>query len=221
MPTRKKSNKKNVEVGTGKQPYAIDLIDPMFAVALHIGLTEGIFKEPWITNWSNPTDVDLFHLFTFLVGFTALALSWVGYHDSILSKPIKGIVRFIIDIILISFYALLLIHYKDFQAFLYILSLIFLIYVVWDVFKFVEHTDKYDKDLGRFDRFRREIVTLTWTVIIIVITISSYFYSNPANKGNFLIAAFVSLFVFRLNKGVPFFKNFVALMRKSLFDRLG
>src|SRR5207249_10854587 len=101
--------------------YKIDFIDPLFAVAVHVGLTHGVLEEAWFIEWQLPTGNEWLHLATWLLAFLTLLLSWVGYHESIKTKPLKGLWRFILDVLLVTAYAFLLIKFRNLGAVLVIL----------------------------------------------------------------------------------------------------
>jgi hypothetical protein len=86
------------QLDTATRPFVADFIDPLFAIALHIGLAEGLIKEQWFHDWSWPIGNAAFNFFVFLLGFLTIVLSWVGYHVSIRANPIRGYMRFVFDI---------------------------------------------------------------------------------------------------------------------------
>src|SRR5262249_49859396 len=71
-------------------PYNFDFIEPLFAIAVHIGLAEGLLKEEWAEKWQWPSDAEWFHIKIFALGFITLVASWLGYHESIRTKRLKG-----------------------------------------------------------------------------------------------------------------------------------
>jgi len=135
--------------------YRIDFIDPLFAVAVHVGLTHGVLAESWFIQWRWPVGSEWLHLFSWLLGFLTLLLSWVGYHESIKLKPIKGLWRFILDVLLVTGYAFLLIKFRNLDAVLEILIGVFILFVLWDRCKVLEYKVPYS---------RREWVTVGWTI---------------------------------------------------------
>src|SRR5205809_4877864 len=101
-----------------KKTFGIDFLDPLFAVAIHIGFTHGVLEEPWFKEWRWPRGHETFDALVLLLAFGTVVLSWVGYHRSISLKPLRaedrmGLVRFILDVVLVSLYALLLVKFKD------------------------------------------------------------------------------------------------------------
>lgn len=86
--------------GAGKN-FQIALIDPLFAVAVHIGFIEGIMQEQWFKEWHMPSGNDAFNLLVFGLCFLTIVLSWLGYHESIVYKPVRGIPRFLLDVSLV------------------------------------------------------------------------------------------------------------------------
>jgi len=81
----------------------IDFIDPLFAVAIHIGIVEGLMYTQWrfddgLMGWTSLNWENVRYVLLFAAGLWLLATSWVGYHNSIEHKPIVGDPRFILDI---------------------------------------------------------------------------------------------------------------------------
>jgi Ca2+/Na+ antiporter len=127
--------------------YRIDFIDPLFAVAIHIGIVEGLLADDWyehdrIPNLSEALDVLFFGLALYL-----LVSSWVGYHLSIHDKPLRRNERFVLDIVLLLLYIALLLAYSDVSLFTTILFFTFVVYVFWDFYKTVEHADRYQPEV--------------------------------------------------------------------------
>jgi len=177
-----------------KQPYGIDFIDPLFAAALSIGFTHAIMQENWFNVWRMPAGREWFYFGVFMLGVLTVVLSWVGYHESIRSKPLRAYGRFIVDVILVALYVLLLVKFKNFGAVLSILVLIHLFFVIWDIFKIKEYGDPYNQG-------GREAVTLIWTVIFTLLWVSHYL--NWVPEGFLLLFAYISTILYRIHKVVP------------------
>jgi hypothetical protein len=137
----------------------IDFLDPLFAVAIGIGFQDGILKEEFVKDWKLPANDDAFNLLVFILGLFFVSLSWFGYHSSIKSKPIEGNIRFVLDIALVVLYIVLLFKFKDFGAFLTTLATIYSLFIIWDVFKVLEHPEKYSSNDNFIIRYIREIIT--------------------------------------------------------------
>jgi hypothetical protein len=122
--------------------FRIDFIDPLFAVAIHIGFVEGLLQEEWLHHRYVPTQLDDFaNLFMFIAAFWTIVASWVGYHKSIQAKPIIGPMRFVLDIILLALYILLLLYFRKPLGVAILLTAIYCVYVAWDFYK----TNEYPK----------------------------------------------------------------------------
>src|SRR5687767_5464181 len=147
--------------------FSIEFIDPLFAVAVHIGLTESLFKESWFHDWRLPQGDELIRLATFCLGLLTLLLAWVGYHESIKHRPIKAFGRFIVDVLIVILYAMLLVKSADFNAMLFLLVVIYMLYVFWSVLKSWEYQEEYAQIAGWKTRYRREIVTLFWFLVFL------------------------------------------------------
>jgi len=110
-------------------------IDPLFAVVITVAVERTIVE--WVKN--KPAS-NLVEVFIVAVGFTNLLLSWFGYHKSIIRSPIKGILRFIITVVLLPLYMLSVIMYdKPFQIIYFVYVLIFFLWSVWEYFKALEY----------------------------------------------------------------------------------
>src|SRR2546429_2013869 len=149
--------------------YGIDFIDPLFAVAIHIGFTHSVLDEAWFAEWRWPRGHERFDALVLLLAFCTVVLSWVGYHRSIALKPLRaedrmGFVRFILDVVLVSLYALLLVKFKDIDATLTLYVWIYALFLVWDICKVREHSQKYLASDPFGKRYRRELVTTFWFV---------------------------------------------------------
>lgn len=183
-----------------KKPFGIDFIDPLFAVAISIGFTEGIMKEQWFRDWYMPKGDDTFNLFVFGLGFLTIVLSWLGYHESIKTKPLHGIGRFILDVLLVMVYAVLMVKFRDLGAVLFLIAIIYLLYILWDLFKVNEYPKQYKKEEKWWKRYRRELVTVVWFFIFALIWVIYIF--GALNRETLLISAYVSIGLYRVNKGV-------------------
>src|SRR5262245_43861986 len=143
--------------GSTKTSDTIDLIDIVFTAMVTIGLTPellqvphitGMLSEPWVKaalsgKPTSPTPSEWLDLGTFLVGLTTLLLSWFGIHASLRDKPIRydrvwGMLRFMLDVVLVLLYGVILIFFRQLQIVLLLLALVYVLYVVWDIFKILE-----------------------------------------------------------------------------------
>src|SRR5438128_12697492 len=110
------------------RPFMVDFIDPLFAVAIHIGFTHGLAEEEWFKKWRLPHGDDAFNVFVLLLGFMTITWSWVGYHQSIARRPLQSQWRFIFDVAVVLMYIVILVQYRNFAAFLMALAAIYLLY---------------------------------------------------------------------------------------------
>jgi hypothetical protein len=164
--------------------FKIDFIDPLFAVAVHIGFVEGLMQETWLESRSFPTRLDdLANVSLFIAAFWTIVASWVGYHKSIQNKPILGGARFVLDIMLLGLYIFLLLYFKNPIGLSAIMIVIYCLYIAWDFYKTKEYTATYYHHTqppnglgylglcladwlrpGRHDELRSEVITVGWTV---------------------------------------------------------
>jgi hypothetical protein len=151
-----------VQIPKEKIPFKADFIDPLFAIAIHLGFAHGLINSKWFVDWRMPITGERLTAATFALGFLTLVLSWLGYHQSIKSKPLKGYGRFIIDVTLVVIYAMILVKFENLNAVLLLLAIVYLLYLLWDIFKINEYKEQYDLRLSRGKRYHREIVTAIW-----------------------------------------------------------
>jgi hypothetical protein len=181
--------------------FSIEFIDPLFAVAVHIGLTESLFKESWFHDWRLPQGDELIRLATFCLGLLTLLLAWVGYHESIKHRPIKAFGRFIVDVLIVILYAMLLVKSADFDAMLFLLVVIYMLYVFWSVLKSWEYQEEYAQIPGWKTRYRREIVTFFWFLVFLGLWLLLHF--QLATELTVIVLAYVCTVGHRINKEVP------------------
>src|SRR6266536_1656257 len=120
-------------VSQQRSTFRIDFIDPLFAIAVHLGIAESLATTVWFKEGRLPSSGDeMFPFFGFLLGMTTLVLSWVGYHQSIATKPLKGLVRFVIDILLVVGYAIILMQVDHFNVVVVGLVWTYGLFAAWD-----------------------------------------------------------------------------------------
>lgn len=203
--------------------FKIDFIDPLFAVAIHIGFVGGLMEEPWFKSFIAPTRViDFANLAMFVAGFWLLVGSWLGYHQSIIKKPIVGNQRFILDIVLLMLYIFLLLYFRNPPSVSVLLVAVFAIYVLWDFHKTIEHrTEYYSGDVPSLfgyimsclkgwlcpdnnqSTLTGEIVTVGWTVFFLILLPFSFFLPTSEQwvKLGFALVVILATTLYRLDKG--------------------
>lgn len=209
-----------------KDTAGLDFLDFIFTIAMSIGLTpellgnekiKGLLSEEWAINAQCPSD--FFNLGVFFLGFFNLTLSWFGYHGSIIKNPltygtIPGMVRFIIDVLLVIIYGVILIYFRFFKTVLFLLSLVYLLYVVWDLFKIKEHKEKYSLSghscVDIIKCYRREFVSGFWFIMFFALFVV-YFGCGLAlsdlGKWSALLAAILFTILYRVNKIIPLWEQ--------------
>lgn len=206
------------------KPAGIDFLDFLFTVAISIGLTpeiigqEGLLSEAWHERGAWPSGNDLFDVGVFLLGFFNLTLSWFGYHASIASKPLNyssayGMLRFIIDVVLVVLYGVMLIEYRRFEVVFAVLVMVHFIFVVWDGLKVREHWDKYSKREKWINRFRREFVSLFAFLFVGVSGI--LYWTLHIDRWCVLWTALFITFFYRFNKYYPTWELLCGYRAKS------
>jgi uncharacterized membrane protein len=180
----------------------LEFIDPLFAIAIHIGVAEGILHSPWFEQTRLPVGQnEWFNLGVFCLGFATLVLSWFGYHASLRIRPLQGQGRFIIDVVLVLLYAVMLAKYDHFSAVLFVLMIVFWLYPVWDILKVLEHPR-----LSRTSGYRREIVSGMFALIFSSIWALERW--SVVSGGVILVLAFVSVIAYRAMKAQSLAQHF-------------
>ncbi len=190
-------------------PFRVDFIDPLFAVAIHIGIVEGIIGQKWFVEWRFPRGPELLSGLVFLLGMWTLVSSWLGYHQSIRDKPLKGLLRFIVDVLLVLLYALMLVKFENLGAVLLLLGAIYSLFVVWDFGKYMEY--------GKWGR--REVVTIGWCVVfwLLVLAYSTRRIADPVGLG----LAFGCTVLYRVNKRYAIWGGLGTNVKHALFRFAG
>lgn len=147
---------------------AIDFIDPLFAVVVSIALVR-VMDEPWFKGIGLFSMASAFDIGVLALGGITVVLSWVGYHQSIMTKPIllntrAGFWRFILDVVLLLLYWLLLVKFQNFWLVLLTLALIHIVFVGWDWLKQLEYPEK-DHPSAKV----RRGVTVFWFVVFVIL----------------------------------------------------
>jgi hypothetical protein len=198
----------------------LDFLDFIFTIAMSVGLTpeilqvthiKGIISEEWIIQgrWPNPDEI--FHLLIFSLGFLTLTLSWFGYHASIIFRPLRydstyGMIRFIMDVLLVVLYGVILISYKNFGVVLGLHIVVYFLFVVWDLLKIREHKATFKAKPGNnLQRYRREWVTFISFMLFFALGVS-YFWFELWPKVGLSLALLITVF-YRVNKILPIWER--------------
>lgn len=203
-------------MSNGKSETAgLDFLDFIFTVAISVGLTPevlqiqgvtGLLSEKWVQLGQWPSKDELFNLLVFFLGFLTLTLSWFGYHASIISRPLKynsgfGMVRFIMDVLLVIIYGIILLHYKSFGAVLTLIIIIHFLFVIWDYLKIKEYKSEFQsKTGGKLKRYRREWVSLVCFILFFVLGVA---FLNDLHRWLSLCLAILITVFYRVNKIYP------------------
>lgn len=206
------------------QNFKIDFIDPLFAVAIHIGIVEGLLREHWAHSQTAPGHVnDLANLAMFAAGFWTVVASWLGYHKSIQGRPLEGDARFVLDIVLLALYIFLLVYFKSAESVACIMGAIYFIYTIWDYYKTKEHPKKsYNEGQPvptlpmyawrcltgwllshRDSKLIGEIVTFGWAIFFLALIPLAMlsFFTTDAGKFTFASVLILANYFYRHDKG--------------------
>lgn len=186
----------------------VDFIDPLFAVALSLNFEE-IKNAPWFSDWSlilrSP---HIFEFLTLCLCWLTVILSWVGYHISIKTNPIRlrrfsGWCRFMLDVLLLITYSFLLIKFADFERVLKLLAIIFGFFMLWDVFKKIEHPKREYSDGAAWNRAtaQRGVTVLWFAFFLLLAVFCARFRAREAYEDWLcLLAAWFGTVLYRLHK---------------------
>jgi hypothetical protein len=185
-----------------KEKIAIDFIDPLFAVVLHISFVE-IKEQHWFLNfWCIFQKEYFFEFITIILAYFTIVTSWVGYHRSIKENPISvknpwGRGRFYTDIMLLIAYFVLVVSFSNFRRELWVLVVIFLLFFLWDQFK--------RKERGETEESRaRRGVTVFWFFIFLLFALFYTFHPpsvrNECEDWLILLAALLATILYRAHK---------------------
>ena len=134
----------------------VDFIDPLYALAIGAGFQVTVME--WKLDGSAPTSM---HVAVAIFALLNLVLSWYGYHESIKQNPLRGSLRFILDIVLVLLYATIFVYYEDVRFVVLLLAIIQALFWVWDRFKACEY--KRETDSGSGDT--RSSASLVWMFV--------------------------------------------------------
>lgn len=194
----------------------IDFLDFLFTFVLTFGLVpealgiegiQGPLSEGWFTPGYAWSSADAEKISVLLLGLLTLTLSWFGYHASIRGQSldfgkISGLFRFQIDVLLVLWYGLMLINYRSVDFVALSTIFVFVLFIVWDWAKAKEKSEPYlhpsDSNSEPRPNYRRELVTVLWTIAIVVDT-ALYFIVFHSIVLWSVIAIFISV-VYRVHK---------------------
>jgi hypothetical protein len=183
------------------EAFVIDFIDPLFAVAVHLGISESIATRTWFHEGRWPSGDEWFSLSVFLLGFLTLVWSWVGYHKSIQDKPLKGLARFVLDVVLVTLYAVVLLQVENFGLVLSLLASIYGFFVLWDLGKIREYPKRFSSSWPWSLRNPREFVTCLFFLAFAVLALL-YGIEAIGNWVGLGLAALLTI-AYRLGKDRP------------------
>ncbi len=211
---------------------AIDFIDPLFAVVLHISFVQIYEHEQWF--WQPRMifqEPHLFHVSTLALGYLTVILSWIGYHVSMktcwidVERP-SGRWRFFFDVLLLFAYFVLLVSYQYVRRELWVLAFIFLVFVLWDRAKRIEWQEETTSASAE-DKAKsaaRRGVTLLWFFVFFLFALSYQLLaptpSFPCFHWLILTAAILGTILYRFHKDKLWWKDRVLVRLDGALTRL-
>jgi hypothetical protein len=187
------SQNQTIDIGFWDFVYVLSLAVGLFPEVLGIPGLTGILSQEWVRSGGAPSIDDRFSLCVLLLAVATIAFSWFGYHRSLTGRPFRynsslSMFRFLIDLVLLISYALLLLQFKNLQAFLFFLVLNYGLYLVWDIIKIIEFNEPKFK--------KREVATLLTFVLFLVLWLTA----SELNRWVVLLFATLITFAYRLSK---------------------
>ncbi|MFT7036981.1 MAG: hypothetical protein ACJA2S_005523 [Cyclobacteriaceae bacterium] len=116
--------KQNIDPSSGQ------FIDPLFAIIIASALNETLIL--WVKSNSFPGALQMSVV---VLGFINVLLSWYGYHQSVQSKPIQGVLRFSVTIILLPLYLLSIVLYS--KPIIYVSIVYIVIFLTWSIWEWL------------------------------------------------------------------------------------
>jgi hypothetical protein len=131
-----------------------DFMRRFFSVAVSVGFASKITQFEFLSNIREITYAETCKALLLVFAMIVVVGSWEFYFRSLIDRPLKDMPRFVIDIIIVSFYIILLASTDSLSNFLLYIAIIMFLYVLWDIFMMKAYPD----DFG-ISHFK------TWTVI--------------------------------------------------------
>jgi hypothetical protein len=110
-----------------------DLLRRLFAVAVSVGFAATLARMGWVQNGALPGPAELNQTLILATALLAAVLGWESHLLAMTEKPLFGIWRFLINLVLVFIYMFLLMASAHPECVLWTLAVIFILYVVCDV----------------------------------------------------------------------------------------
>jgi hypothetical protein len=110
-----------------------DLLRRLFAVAVSVGFAATLARMSWVQNGALPGPTELNQTLILATALLAAVLGWESHLLAMTEKPLFGIWRFLINLVLVFIYMFLLMASAHPECVLWTLAVIFVLYVVCDV----------------------------------------------------------------------------------------
>lgn len=187
------ASNQTIDIGLWDFLYVLSITVGLFPEFLGIPGLTGILSQEWVRTGQAPSPDVRFSLCVLFLALATIAFSWFGYHRSLTSRPFRydsslSMFRFLIDLVLLISYALLLLQFKNLQAFLFFLVLNYGLYLVWDIIKIIEFKE------SRFKK--RELATLLTFAMFLIL----WQTASELNRWAVLLFATLITLGYRLSK---------------------
>jgi hypothetical protein len=173
----------------------VKFIDVLFAIVLgqsFVLLSSSSGLASWMTNPSS----HIWDMLNTVLNYSLIITSWVGYHDSVRTLPIRKIWRFIIDIILLFLYYLGFTYVSSFPRLSMVLVLVFMLYFLWNVARFFEYRN-VEEYVSRYKLLNRTWEAFGFAVIFAFIAYISNSLPEPTIGGVMWAAVLLVFIIYR------------------------
>jgi len=173
----------------------VKFIDVLFAVV--IGQSFGFLSSAqggasWVTNISQ----NVIALGDAVLFYALIISSWIGYHASVKSLPIKNVSRFFVDVVLLFSYSLALANLKSFINTSFIISAVFTLYFLWGLIRLFEYADKNVR--SQYQMIGRAALSGTFAILFLAVAVLVYVNPDPTIQGIFLSISFALIISYRI-----------------------
>lgn len=188
----------------------VDLIDIVFGVVVATNIAT-FFKDNPLTSFPVFSEIFSVKNGSFFVAYSAIILSWVGYHQMMEYNPYKpkiyGSIRFGIDLIIVFIYTVLIYSITNFTLFLLVFPIIYILYLLGGVVRKKEYNKKVNWSKGSL------ILTIVFSINFIIWFICDVFLNftttlNPEPvQWMLIISTLWHLFYYRWERSRAGFKK--------------
>jgi len=172
----------------------VNFIDILFAVVLAQSFVF-LSSQEGITTWIASPSENIVTIANTILAYTLVITSWVGYHTSTEQLPIKHVLRFVIDIILLMLYYMAFANVRSFANLLIIMCSVFVLYTFWTLIRVFEYPQNI---VALYGLKRRVIQAAVFASIFLIFIMIRSIASDPTLEGVLLVCTFITLIAYRV-----------------------